>query len=474
MTFAWLPPELTAAVLTLLPVDELGRMNRVARIFSSNPSPVEQALRLRAPADVSPPPAGIPEVEWLFWLERRPLLAKRLKGRCSAGLSHFAVAKADGSLLTWGDGYEDEPNDRFGDAVGLLGHGPSVLDVEVPTRCLLLGLEPQLRVCSLSCGPEHTLALCEGGEMMSWGCGDDGRLGHGNEQRQCFPRRIDHTRGTTTLGVIASDVTMVRMRAIAAGSSHSLAISEGGRLYAWGVHSASGQPNPPNVPNLLGQDEPLWLLPAAVPSPALVGVRLSAVAAGGSHSLLLASDGRVFSFGAYGDGGRLGHGDQDPQRTPRLVSALKEVRVVQIAAGDATSLALDADGIVYQWGWLDKCDASAEATTLGELSSALVLPQRVELNGARICAISLGEGCPLVAVSEAGQCLWWDSDAPHDETHVVEVAERIVTAVVDSQGGRILAIDAVGRVHFVDCAGEGVGDDESTSIETIGELNLLK
>ena len=117
-----------------------------------------------------------------------------------------AVAKADGSLLTWGDGYEDEPNDRFGDAVGLLGHGPSVLDVEVPTRCLLLGLEPQLRVCSLSCGPEHTLALCEGGEMMSWGCGNDGRLGHAatSSAMQCFPRRIDHTRGTTTLGVIAS------------------------------------------------------------------------------------------------------------------------------------------------------------------------------------------------------------------------------------------------------------------------------
>ena len=32
--FAWLPPELTAAVLTLLPVDELGRMNRVAHMFS--------------------------------------------------------------------------------------------------------------------------------------------------------------------------------------------------------------------------------------------------------------------------------------------------------------------------------------------------------------------------------------------------------------------------------------------------------
>jgi hypothetical protein len=63
--------------------------------------------------------------------------------------------------------------------------------------------------------------------------------------------------------------------------------------------------------------------------------------------LLLASDGRVFSFGAHGDGGRLGHGDQSSQRTPRLVTALlREMRVVQIAAGDANSLALDVDGVV--------------------------------------------------------------------------------------------------------------------------------
>ena len=458
MTFAWLPPELTAAVLTLLPVDELGRMNRVARMFSSNPSPVEQALWLRAPSDVSLPPAGIPEVEWLFWLERRQLLAERLKGRCSAGLSHCAVAKADGKLLVWGDGYEDEENDRFTDAVGLLGLGPAVLDLEVPQ---LVVTQPHLRVCSVSCGTEHTLALCEGGEMLSWGCGDHGRLGHGSEQRQCQPRQIARTSGS-------------RMRAIAAGSTHSLAISEGGRLYAWGAHSASGQPNPPYVPND-PQDEPLWLLPTAVPSPALVGVRLSAAVAGSSHSLLLASDGRVYSFGAYGGGGRLGHGDQSTQRTPRLVSALKEMRVVQIAAGDACSLALDVDGIVYQWGWLTRDDPPADAVTIGEISCALVLPQPVELNGARICAISTGVGCanPLcVAISEAGQCLWWDSDAPHDETHVVEVAERIVAGAADAQTGRILAIDAVGHLHSVDCAGEDYDSEDGEGAEQ--GLNRLK
>jgi hypothetical protein len=43
----------------------------------------------------------------------------------------------------------------------------------------------------------------------------------------------------------------------------------------------------------------------------------------------------------------LGHGDQSSQRTPRLVTALlREMRVVQIAAGDANSLALDVDAVV--------------------------------------------------------------------------------------------------------------------------------
>lgn len=56
---------------------------------------------------------------------------------------------------------------------------------------------------------------------------------------------------------------------------------------------------------------------------------------------------RLLVCGAHGDGGRLGHGDQSNQRTPRLVTALlREMRVVQIAAGDANSLALDVDGVV--------------------------------------------------------------------------------------------------------------------------------
>ena len=50
----------------------------------------------------------------------------------------------------------------------------------------------------------------------------------------------------------------------------------------------------------------------------LAGVRVVGVAAGGNHSIALAADGRVFTFGR-GECGVLGHGDEQDQRYPRVV-----------------------------------------------------------------------------------------------------------------------------------------------------------
>ena len=50
----------------------------------------------------------------------------------------------------------------------------------------------------------------------------------------------------------------------------------------------------------------------------LKGVRVVRVAAGAFHSIALAADGRVFTFGR-GRYGALGHGDEKNQLTPRVV-----------------------------------------------------------------------------------------------------------------------------------------------------------
>ena len=50
----------------------------------------------------------------------------------------------------------------------------------------------------------------------------------------------------------------------------------------------------------------------------LAGVRVVGVATGCNHSIALAADGRVFTFGR-GQYGALGHGDQQNEWTPRVV-----------------------------------------------------------------------------------------------------------------------------------------------------------
>jgi hypothetical protein len=93
------------------------------------------------------------------------------------------------------------------------------------------------------------------------------------------------------------------------------------------------------------------------PSPASIGISdIVAVAAGGYHTLVLTSGGQVLVSG-YNTYDQLGLG-ADPEtddppgppfRTLRPVPGL--TNIVAIAAGTYHSLALDASGVVYAWGY---------------------------------------------------------------------------------------------------------------------------
>ena len=66
------------------------------------------------------------------------------------------------------------------------------------------------------------MALTADGRVFSWGEGDDGKLGHGTTATVETPRLIESLDG-------------LRIRDIAAGSSHSAAVSSSGELYTWGL-----------------------------------------------------------------------------------------------------------------------------------------------------------------------------------------------------------------------------------------------
>ena len=90
------------------------------------------------------------------------------------------------------EGQEDEDEDDEDDVEelpGLLGHGEGVLQLKTPTSLPSLGGE---RTVSVSAGDYHSLALTADGAAWSWGDGAlFGKLGHGDNQDQWQPKKIE-------------------------------------------------------------------------------------------------------------------------------------------------------------------------------------------------------------------------------------------------------------------------------------------
>ncbi len=118
-------------------------------------------------------------------------------------------------------------------------------------------------------------------------------------------------------------------RDVSCGGWHTLCVDAAGRTFAFG-RGEYGR---------LGiGDDKSRLVATQVES--LAGIVVVQVAAGGSHSLFLSSDGKVFTCGR--GGGRLGLGtsDSDTKLTPHLVAALSERKVTVVSAGGGSSASI--------------------------------------------------------------------------------------------------------------------------------------
>lgn len=159
--------------------------------------------------------------------------------------------------------------------------------------------------------------------VAAWGNGQFGRLGHGSQSSELFPRVIPH--------LAASSVS--------AGGAHTAVTTDDGGLWTFGINN-HGQ---------LGhsKDSPYVEEPVEV----ILPDQMQAVSAGESHTLALSRSGEVWAAGSNGDA-QLGLGPEPGIKNPefRLVRRLKGLRIAAVAAGMQHSLALSEDGRVFAWG----------------------------------------------------------------------------------------------------------------------------
>jgi alpha-tubulin suppressor-like RCC1 family protein len=373
------------------------------------------------------------ELRWIYMAMAR-LRVGGAKKMASAGGTH--------SLVTSG---------TVGGGIWCFGkrHGGEGIE-RVPRQVEALS---RMAVTHVAAGYLHSAVLTREGSVFTWGDGYLGQLGHGNEDNQLLPKRLEEL----------TDVTY-----IAVGAHHNLAVS-GEAVHAWGC----------NADEQLGlgsgshHDESCF-------SPTIVNglSEVVAVAAGDNHSFVVSKDGTIKACGQNAVG-QLGLGDTTQRDTFTAVPVL--CGVVDMDAGASHTIAVTAEG-VYTWGM---GRGTGQGNTMTERAHGQCLvPTKVTGGGiedSMVVQVAAGDYHSL-ALTALGELYSWGDGAKGQLGHgkhdfftvqaASDCAPRIVRgigAVVSMVGGdqhslvttvegRVLSFGSNGEYRYEDSDGEDMDE----------------
>eukprot|EP00754_Rhynchopus_humris_P040270 Rhum_TRINITY_DN23314_c0_g1::Rhum_TRINITY_DN23314_c0_g1_i1::g.177702::m.177702 len=267
----------------------------------------------------------------------------------SAGKSHCLAVLEDGSVSGWGHN----------------GWGRSTCK-----------WPPQLggRAIEVAAGATHSIALLEDGQVVGWGhnlqgqCDAPERVSAEGARSVCagtaYSAALLHSGDVATWGTpdLTPPAGLHKVRQLAAGALHCLALKEDDSVVAWG-RNAHGE--------------------ASIP-PVLKDKRVVCVSANAHRSVAVLDNGELHAWGAHSYGG--------------VYDCPKGIAAVSVACGARHTVAVTADGSMVVWGDNDKgqCDVPPVAS------------------GAKVVAVQAGEYHSIAALS-TGEVLCW-GDTQHGQT----------------------------------------------------------
>ena len=286
---------------------------------------------------------------------------------------HFCLARMEGGLAvcSWGAGH-------FGQ-LALGGESPPF--TQRPT--VIEKLLPHMvgaPISRIAAGHWHGMAATEAGALYTWGCNRSAQCGFkpGRE-----PPMVCSPYGVTLEGVSPAP----KIIKVEAGRSHSVALDDQGRVFAFGS-CTQGQCG--IYTRRRGGEAP----PKQVES--LMRVQIVDIAAGDSHTLALSGGGRLFAFGS-GHEGQLGTGSiiqMNPK--PKIVGDLdfvaieagREWKSLQKVKRDAEA-GLDQGEAGRSSNSGEDVDQDSSSSSLLQHASLSQVPKIVSIHAAGNCSMAI-------------------------------------------------------------------------------------
>ena len=309
----------------------------------------------------------------------------------SSGFSHSCVLDSDGDAYCWGS------NSR-----GELGTGDTA-GAGVPVAVQKQGVLDGKRLVAIAAGEEFTCALDADGAAYCWGRNMYGQLGNstnaGFETANPLPLAVD------TSGALAGKT----LTAVTAGAGHACVLDSDGKAFCWGRNTwgqvgsfanlNSSDPNPsPHALGLIGflQDKTLKTL-----------------AAGGTQTCTIDTDGRAYCWGRN-DYGQLGNPSAGRGANPSAfpVSYPADRNLISLATGEQHTCAVDAEGLAYCWGWNLVGQLGSNVNISSFSANALPLPVDVSgvLADKSLTTIAAGTASTC-AIDDNGAAFCWGLNA---------------------------------------------------------------
>lgn len=211
---------------------------------------------------------------------------------------------------------------------GCLGHGNCQDVGQAKIVEALLGYEVQ----QVACGASHIMVVTADNELFSWGRGDNGRLGLGNEETYSVPKSValgPHFHPCTAFCGIDSSVVLTQenvMFACGSNRGNKLALDRETRARV---------------------EESLSFM--SVPISSFDNKSIRSVALGSSHGAAVTFDGKLYTYGSNSFG-QLGYQREGLSREPQVVKSLEDKTVQLLACGDMFTVIVTSDQRVFSWG----------------------------------------------------------------------------------------------------------------------------